>query len=421
MANRMLERLRKKDKKGLFTRTQTSISYPTRFAPFDYRNGYMVQVRDLQEKLVTQYPSVGIVGGSFNTFVGKAGSAKTTFVIQTAANIVRPFENAFVQHYDLEQATTYTRIKNVTGFTQEELDNKYNLKQERSYIEDIFDSIMEIANEKNDNRADYMYDTGLKDEFNQPIKVFVPTVIILDSIPSATARPSKDENDIEMEGQMYTSRVARALAQFYKRLTPVIKEFNIIVFAINHINAKLEINPMVKTQAQVNYLKTDESLPGGNAPIYYAHNLVKFVTSGKRTEDKHGFDGFDVRAEFIKSRTNKAGQSCQLVYNQEIGFDPIMTQYQFAEDNELVGGKNPYRYFNGFEDIKFDNRKFRKEFLENPALRRALYDVTVPKMEMMLSKVDPSETAEAMNDEEFLRALNRLIESQEGEIFEVTE
>jgi RecA/RadA recombinase len=64
----------------------------------------------------------------------------------------------------------------------------------------------------------------------------------------------------------YANRVAKELAQFYKKLMPVIKTYNITVIAINHINQKIEINPMQKTQPQVLYMKMDESIPGGNAP-----------------------------------------------------------------------------------------------------------------------------------------------------------
>lgn len=132
MANRMLERLRANDKKGLFKPTQTSISYGTGLYPLDYRNGYMIQVRDLDERLVKEYPALGMVGGTFITLVSKSGVGKTTLASQIAANIVRPYENAFVQHYDIEQTSNYTRIKNITGLTQSQLVDKYILKQEKS-------------------------------------------------------------------------------------------------------------------------------------------------------------------------------------------------------------------------------------------------------------------------------------------------
>lgn len=405
----MLERLREKDKKGLFKASQTSISYPTGFVPFDYRNGYMVQVRDLDENLITEYPSVGMVGGTFITIIGKSGTAKTTFAAQIAAKIVRPYENAFVQHYDLEQALTYTRIKNITGLLQREMDDKYILKQEKNFIEDIFDSIMAIANEKEANKADYTYNTGLLDEFNRPIFAYVPTVIIVDSIPTIA---SKDTGDA-MEGGTYANRVAKALAQFYKRLMPVIKTYNITVIAINHINQKIEINPMMKTQPQLLYMKMDESIPGGNAPIYYAHNLLKFISVGseKYNMEEHGFDGFKTRCELLKSRTNKAGQYCNLIYNQVTGFDPVLTMYDFAKENELVDGRRPYNYIVDYKDIKFDAKVFKKEFLTNDKLRFALFDKTVPILQKQLSRVDPEESS-TMHISEILDRLER---SQEKE------
>lgn len=367
----MIDRLREKDKKGIFTASQTSISYPTGFLPFDFKNGYTVDVMNDDEEVLDTYASVGLRGGTFVTVIGKTGTAKTTFIIQVAFAMVRNYENAFIVYYDLEQVLSYTRIKKITGAKQKELKEKIILKQNQNYIEDIFDTIVSIAKEKEENKKDYIYDTGLRDEFGDPIKTFVPTVVVLDSIPTLS---SKDTSDA-MEGSTLGNRNAKIIAQFYKRLMPIIKQYNITVMAINHINAKIEINPFAKSQPQVMYLKMDESVPGGNAPLYYANNLIKFVSSTKFTEEKDGFDGFLVRLDLLKSRTNKAGQSAELIYTQEYGFDPMRTLYHLAETNGLIEGRNPYRYVKGHPEIKFDSRNFSKA-IESDDLKTALLDAS---------------------------------------------
>ena len=376
----LLNRLRENDKKGLFASTQTSVTYQTGFLPFDYANGYKVTVRDMDENPIEDYFNTGLVGGTFVTVVGKSGTAKTTFVVQATANIVRKFDNAFVMHYDLEQALTYTRIKDVTGLSQVDLKEKYILKQEKNYIEDIADAIVSITKAKEAGGDEFKYDTGLKDEFNNPIKAYVPTFVILDSIPTVTSKDAQET----MEGQTYANRAAKALAQFYKKLMPVIKTYNITVIAINHINTKIEINPMMKTQPQLMYLKMDESVPGGNAPIYYSHNFLKFVSNGKYVKEDDGFDGFKIRCEFLKSRTNKAGKCCYLSYNQKTGFDPMYTLVEYANDNGLITGRNPKKAFIKNPDVKFDSRKFAQELADQPLLKVAAVDTCVDHLEQTI-------------------------------------
>lgn len=95
------------------------------------------------------------------------------------------------------------------------------------------------------------------------------------------------------------------------------------------------------------------------------------------------------------------------------GFDTILTQMQFAQDNGLVDGRNPYRYLKDFKDIKFDSRKFKKEFLENEQLRFAMMQSTVPILEKQLSRSENDESKSV----DYVELIKRLEKSQDQETF----
>ena len=80
-----------------------------------------------------------------------------------------------------------------------------------------------------------------------------------------------------------------------------------------------------------------------------------------------------------------------MVYNQLTGFDPVLTLLRFAEDYGMLDGRNPYKYFRDYKDIKFDTRKFREAFRENEEVRKALFDSTHLTLESLLSRVDDKE------------------------------
>ena len=155
-------------------------------------------------------------------------------------------------------------------------------------------------------------------------------------------------------------------------------------------------------------MKQDEALPGGGASIYYANNLFKFVSAGKLNAEEDGVDGANIRIELIKSRTNKAGQMVTMIFDQERGFDPVLSLLKFAEDNNLLEGRNPYKKFVGNPDVKFDSRKFKSEFKEREEVRKALYEVTKPYLYAMLSKVSDEDEKPSISDEE---AFNRAIDT----------
>ena len=78
------------------------ISYSTGFPELDYKLGYKVNVCDADGNYVSSYPSLGITAGSYVLFIGKPSTSKTATAVKIASNIVRPFDNGTVIHYDLK-------------------------------------------------------------------------------------------------------------------------------------------------------------------------------------------------------------------------------------------------------------------------------------------------------------------------------
>ena len=395
--------INKMDKKGLMKDNLPLIGYPTQLYPLDYRNGYAVLVHDKNGKVVECWANTGIFGGTIVIVAGKPGTAKTAYCIQAAAEICRPYKNAEFHLFDIEGSSNISRVIDLIDYDFDEVKDKFEYHDEIQYIEDMFDFIVNMAKIKLDNRDQFAAKFDRKDEFGRVREALVPTVIIIDSQPMLM---TKDLEGMEgLAGQTYDMRKARALSQFYRRLRPVIKKANITVMIINHVNFKAEINPFAKSQAQIMYMKQDEAMPGGNAPMYLAQTLLKFVSCGKYSVDKDGFDGFAIRAELIKSKTNKAGTSCVIVYDAHYGFDKYRTIYEMLKDGGYIEGRNPYLYIKNFPEIKFSSKNFRDECINNPELFRLAVKVMAPTLYSYLGSSDeldsytesPEESAARMN------------------------
>lgn len=389
----------KKSKKKYFTASQMSVSYPTEFLPVDFKNGEWINVngKDGEER----YASLGIRGGSFVTIVGKPGVAKTSWCIMAAWNIVKRYKSSLVYHCDIEKSTSYTRVMNLTGMTHDEVKDKYILK-DGLYLEDVYDIIYKMAKEREENPDNYKYIAPKPDEFGNPISLYEPTVVIIDSTASLTSNSVKLE---ELPQQTEAMRTAQKIKQFYKMLIPLISKYNIIILSINHLNAAANMS-IVKTQSQIMYMKQENSIPGGMAPLYYANTLMAFISRSKLKKEDDGFDGFMLDVEFWKSRSNKANQKTQLVFDLVCGFDPVLSLLAYADDQGLLDGRNPYKYFKGYPDKKFDARKFKEIFVDDEELRSVVREAVMPYLYTELSEVS-TEARENKRNLDMLSLLNQ--------------
>lgn len=376
-------------KRQYFTKDTTSYSYKTGNPILDYGVGYRVNVYNKNDEVVDSYPSLGIMAGSQVCCIGKPSTGKTTWAVGTAAAITRGLDNAFTIHFDLEQAQNYTRIHNITKFKISEIENdsKYILKQGFYSISDIKAAIMQIYMEKTAHPDKYKYDCGMKDEFGNPIILYVPTVVIIDSIPQlATDVNLNDKKDRakveEVMSQTERMRVTGEISRFYGEIIPYQKEANIILISINQIKKRASVG-MVPTPGEMLYLNQDEALPGGTAPQFLANLLLKFIAIGgeKLSEEEDGIDGFGSKVRIIKSRTNTNGKDLHMIYDKHRGFDSLRTSFTFAKENGLVGGNRNGYYFTELEngkEHKFTLRNMTEDFRNDRELYKMLYSQIIP-------------------------------------------
>lgn len=365
--------------------SSAGVGYSTGFLNFDFMNGTVVHVRSEQRN--HNYYSVGIQDGCLVMLIGRSGCGKTTWAVQAASNIIRPFANACIFHDDIEGGLTEYRKELLSNFHGEELKRRYISRNTGITAENFYERVKMIHDLKLNNREEYEYDTGCFDTRGERMFKLEPTVYILDSV--ALLMPEKYTDEEELSGSMSSTAAAKTNSMSFKRIVPMLKAANIILLMINHINKAISINPMMKQKAQVSYLKQDESLPGGNTIVYLTNLLLRFDDNSKFKEDEaFGIPGNLVDITLVKSRNNRAGKSCTLVFDQNKGFDPELSLFVMLKNEKRINGAGAYLYIGEHSEYKFSQKAFKQKLREIPELRQIFIQEVMDVLKNDLDKYD---------------------------------
>lgn len=364
-------------------------SYPSGIDIFDYRNGRMEFGKTV----------LGVDGGKIITIIGKSGVGKSSFAIKMACNIVEPFENSQILHYDYERATNFSRIMSISKWDKETINKKYILLNSGIYSESLYQGIKAIAKIKIENFDMYKLDSGKVDREGNNIFVLPPTVVIADSW--ATMTPENISEEEKLSGQMSATAIAKTNNAIIKRLVGTLEESNIILIIVNHITQNVSIGP-VRTQASLNFLSQDESLPGGSSANFLANTLLKLKASSKLDPDKDfGIKGFIVIGELVKSRSNEAGYKFEMVFNQSIGYDNLLTNFLLLKRLNYLKGNGRAYYFDFDPDVKFTQKTFKETYNKNSSFRKAFNKAVQLELSNFLSgKIDNEDIGLNENKEE---------------------
>lgn len=349
------EQVKKTKDISMINEQQHSVAYSTGFLNIDFLNGTILNIND------RKYFEVGIVDGSINAVIARSGAGKSTICTQWAANIIRPFPTACVYMDNAESGFLLSRAMQLSGFSQEEFKKRFILRDAGINTESIYERIRLIHDIKVDHPEEYTYDTGILDEYGKPIIKFEPTVYILDSLKAIMPKKLAEDEGSNMNGAI----TAKTNSDVFLRLVPLCREANIIMLIINHITQN-GIGSFMPVKADLAYLKQNESLPGGKTTsTYLQNNIFRLDEKTKLKESEtFGIDGAIVNVDIVKSRTNKAGKSATLVFDQNNGYDPDLSLFMYLKENNILEGAGAYLKLPGSE-IKFSQKQFKQTLYTN--------------------------------------------------------
>lgn len=380
------QKVAKEKDKRLSEEAGSDVAYSTGFLALDFLNGTIVHVKNTEKDY--KYYSCGLADGSIVMVIGRSGCGKTTFVEQVAANIVRPFENGLIYEDNIEGGIIESRRVELSGFTPEEIKNRYVVRNSGISNETVFQRIKMIYDLKMENRTALEYDTGLEDIHGERIYKMVPTVYILDSL--AMLSPDNILEDDELGTSMSQTASAKSNSVLFKGIMPMLKSANIIVLVINHIQEEVSINPMQRKKAQLAFLKQGESLPGGKKPVYLSNNVVRLDDATKlKADEAFKIDSGNITmVTLLKSRSNMSGKSVPLIFNPTIGYDPILSLFYFLKNENGLKGAGAYLYLENLPDVKFSQATFKEKYINDPVLREAFHKAVVPYLKKLVPEVN---------------------------------
>ena len=390
-----------KNSKGKSTvNTSGTVMYSTGLQNLDYLNAYWCRVNGNGKDY--KYLLKGVPDGKTIEIIGRSGTGKTTLAIQIAANIVRQFENGIIIHFDCEGGTNDTRYENLTHFSKEELADKYKYKDATSGItvESFYKDFKALHDIKLQNRDDFLYNTGFDNIYGLEIVKMVPTVCILDSIP--TLLPEDVLVDDGLGTNMTGASVTKTMTNVLKRVVQMGMEANIILISINHIMDDVQIGPFQK-KAKISGLKVGERLPGGTVNGYLANTLLRVDDGTKlKPDESFGVDGFVGSIQTIKSRASGSLKTVNAVFDKDRGWNNELSLFYLLKKAEKIHGAGSYLYIGERDDIKFSQRNFLSTLKESPELQMELVKEAYPVLNELVAPyqetVIPAGGATSIND-----------------------
>lgn len=391
------------------------MQYPTGFLYNDYAIGNYIVVYDDEEIPQNIFHNIGIAGGSYNTVISKSQGGKTTLLIKIAAAIIEPFINPLLKTQFMNKVLNPKLNHDIIPLIQileseGTLDDSY-VKKLTQYPNKILKNVVSLAHIDTDVQLMAMVNKHCRykeqnmekinmpmtDLYGNPIYTYPPTVIIIDSATDLTlseAAEATDESYSTQIGNTFGMRRAKVMSAIVSKLNMIARTYNITIFSVNHINIAPQVS-IVPQAKQYRGFKQGETLNGGERAIYLSSGILRLDVIKEIGTEKSsmvnmgdGVTGFISNAKWIKCKTNSKRNAAQLVYTNEFGYDPLLSNIWQAKEMGHLPKSGNFFYLPGLPQYKFTMKNVRSMFQDHPEMILELYDNLTRWCEPFLDNVD---------------------------------
>lgn len=334
-------------------------------------------------------------GGLANKFymkTGQSGTGKTTLAIQTCAYGVEWWNSKYPDKepsdfiiFDAEDNLTINRISDLTNWDAEYIDKHLSLRKDVD-IKEIYNTIMKLVDIKSKNKDNYYLETGILDIDGRPLKSWVPTYILIDSLAAIKSRVGLDSVERDRNGDIKNMNISENIdamreakdnIDFIFKIKPLCNDYGIYLGIINHIVDEQKMSMFDVSTRYLTTLRAGEKLRGGKELIYQAYGIdrvgLKEKLGAKNPIYGEDFDGMINEFIYIKSKNHGEGIPYRFVMSKREGYKPELSDFEFLFSNNYgINGAGVSMSMMILPEIKFSRKTLLEKCHMYPELARAI-------------------------------------------------
>ena len=327
------------------------------------------------------------------TWMGLSSVGKTTLAIQVISAAIQNWWKRYgpvseCTFYNVEGHTGPNRWKQVTGWTDEMMQERVRFISKPWSIIEIFNDIAVMARKKMELKDQLEVTTDYSDINGKPIKILPTTYVLIDSIASLRTKTDlqfdkegnvKSEDSIAGTSNMDGMHNAKDNTLFINEVKKLCEEAKIHVCMINHCTEVQVTDRYNPPKPQLPGMKYNQRVKGGVELLYQSYAVLMLSIKERMFNEKSKVFGDNIHGliafmDWLKNKNGKEGVRLPMVFDSVTGYKPELTDFEilYSEGGYGIEG-SPLSYkLSILPEISFTRKTLLQECHDNPILARAL-------------------------------------------------
>jgi len=323
--------------------------------------------------------------------VGRPQMYKSTKALSITSKILDRYKEVEAIVLDTEFAIpSPTRFDDLTG-NGHKVSDRVKLIDISNYDMSSFNRLIrDLVKHKIENKKDYIVDTPFLDPKTlKPLKIFIPTIVVIDSISKlGLAKESElyDKHDLgDSQLNMVYMQDGNAKTQFIRQIPTLAAKAGIYFVITAHIGDKFNLDPYAPTPKDLQYMKGSDSIKGTGSQFTFLTSILLESRAVKVLQDSNKECQYptsfstatelnQVTSVVCRCKNNVSGTQIDSVISQYQGILSGLSNYHFLRKHNNFGldGSNLSQTCKLYPNVKLERKTVRDEITKSYELERAL-------------------------------------------------